>query len=161
MSDAVERTIWINAPLSTVFAYFTVAEKMTEWCGVAARLEPVPGGVYELDMGIAGTFRGRFVEVVADERVVYEVDPPPGMDSPPSRVEITLTVEASGTRVSIVHSGLAGPFPFVAGRGWDHHLARLSVAVQGVACGPDPLCTQPMETLFEASDPGGWSESNS
>lgn len=140
------KSIWIDAPPDAVRAYFTDAAKMTAWSGVAARLDPRPGGLYELDMGQAGIMTGRFVEV-GERRIVQEIDLP-GSDAK-SRIEITLAPEAGGTRVTIVHSGLPAPFDRIASRGWDHHLARLSVAATGGTNPPDSLCRRPMETLLD------------
>lgn len=140
----VEKSIWIDATPEIIHSFFTVSEKMAQWAGVGARLDPRPGGIYELDMGVAGVMTGRFVEVNA-LRIVQEVDTNPG--KPPSRIEITLSPEAGGTRVTVRHSGLPAPFPEIASRGWDHHLARLSVASTGGTPPPDPLCTRPVETL--------------
>lgn len=144
MGDPITRSIWINAPREALFQHFIEAEKVAGWSGRAARMEPVPGGLYELDMGEAGLFRGRFITVDRPESVIYEVDPPPGMNVPPSRVEISLAEEGGGTRVTVRHTGIPGPFADVAGRGWDHHLARLSVLVQGGAPGADALCACPL-----------------
>lgn len=150
MSDDVEKSIWINAQRSAVFEYFTDAEAMKSWCGLSAELDPRPGGIYKLDMGVAGVIVGRFIDVTAPALIVYEVDPPKGFDIAPSQVRIELSEEAGGTRVVVTHSGLPAPFQAVALRGWDHHLARLAVAVSGGQPGADSLCTKPMEEMMDA-----------
>lgn len=142
----LEKTIWIDAPVHVVRSYFTESEKMSLWSGVEAYLEPVPGGAYRLDMGEAGILVGRFVEV-EDTRIVEEIDGPNG--GPPSRIEISLAQEAGGCRVNIRHDGLVAPFDQIASRGWDHHLARLSVVATGGTAPPDTLCSRPMISLKE------------
>ena len=142
----LEKSIWIDAPVAVVHSYFTESAKMALWSGLNAELEPVPGGLYRLDMGEAGILQGRFVEVGAT-RIVQEVDGPEG--GPSSRIEITLVPEAGGCRVNIRHEGLAVPFDRIASRGWDHHLARLSVVATGGTAGPDTLCAKPMSALLD------------
>ena len=143
---AVEKTIWIDAPVAVVHSFFTQSEKMMAWAGRGAVLEPWPGGLYELDMGEAGVLRGSFL-VVGENRIVQEVRAPDG--GPPSRIEITLTNEAGGCRVTIRHEGIPVPFDRIAARGWDHHLARLSVVANGGTTPPDSLCRKPMSDLMD------------
>ena len=145
----IEKTIWIDAPLAIVRSYFTDETKMPLWSGRAARLDPRPDGVYELDMGEAGIISGRFV-TVGDTRIVQEIGPPGGHES--STIEISLSEEAGGTRVTIRHSGIPDPFDAIATRGWDHHLARLSVVATGGTAGPDGLCARPMMSLLDESE---------
>ena len=142
----LEKTIWIDAPIAVVHSYFTESDKMSRWAGIGAKLDPVPGGIYRLDMGKAGIMEGRFVEV-SESRIVQEIDAPDG--GAPSRIEITLTEEAGGCRVAIRHEGLVSPFDRIASRGWDHHLARLSVVATGGAASADSLCTKPMSALMD------------
>lgn len=149
MSRPIEKSIWIDAERSVVFDYFVDGDKMSQWCGVSARLDPRPGGVHQLDMGAGGVFVGRFLQVEKPTQIVYEIDMPPGVDGPPSTVTITLSDEARGTRVHILHSGLPDPFPSIATCGWDHHLARLSVVATGGRVGEDSLCVRPVT-------PQGW-----
>src|SRR5262249_32264469 len=72
----------------------------------------------------------------------WEDDPavPPGSTT----LEITLTPDASGTHVRLVHRGL----PTTQQRdqhahGWQHYLARLSVAAGGGDPRPDPDANLP------------------
>ena len=146
--SALEKTIWIDAPIDVVFPYLIEEDKMIQWCGVGARLEPVPGGLYELDMGVAGVIVGRFVEVRAPDYLRYEIHPPEGIEGSPSVVEMSLTEEGGGTRINVSHTGLTPPFQSIAGRGWDHHIARLSVAANSGLSGPDSLCERPMDSLI-------------
>lgn len=148
MTD-LKKSIWIDAPPEVVFDYFVDEEKTARWCGQQARskLEPVPGGVYRLDMGAAGVFEGRFARVERPHFVSWQMDPPPGMDGPGNMIEITVTAEADGSRVDVLQSGLTAPFDLIASKGWDHHLARLSVSVTGGTPGPDPLCQRSLESM--------------
>ena len=144
----MKKSIWIDAAPDVVFAYLTDGKRMAQWSGVAAELDPRPGGLYRLDMGQAGMIVGRFLEVRRPDRIVYEVGAEEHGAEMLSRVEITLTPEVDGTRVEVVHGALPPPFQPVASRGWDHHLARLSVVATGGEVGPDSLCERPMESLM-------------
>ena len=149
----MKKSIWIDAAPDIVFGYLTEGGRMAQWSGVAAELDARPGGVFRLDMGAAGIMVGRFLEVRRPERIVYEVGAEDHDPDRMSRVEITLLPEVDGTRVEVVHDALPPPFQPVASRGWDHHLARLSVVASGGAPGPDTLCDRSMETLMSADDP--------
>lgn len=143
----VTKSIWIDAPPDVVFSYFTDAEKVARWSGRRAEIDPVPGGVYRLDMGVSGVVGGRFLSVEPGRSLSWEVHAPEGVDAPPAVIEITITPEAGGSRVAVRQTGLAPPFDMMASRGWDHHLARLSVAAQGGAPGEDSLCRRSMQSL--------------
>ena len=141
---SLERSVWINAKIDTVRSYFTDAAKMSAWCGQDAEINAVVGGIYRLDMGLGGWLEGRFTEV-EDRRLGWEIDLPD--DQPPSRIVVTFLEEVGGTRVTVIQTGLPTPFGLIAGRGWDHHLARLSVATTGGHAGPDSLCERKMLSL--------------
>ena len=148
----MKKSIWIDAAPDIVFDYLTEGDRMALWSGVAAELDPRPGGVFRLDMGEAGIMTGRFLEVRRPNRIVYEVGAEDHGPELMSRVEITLSPEVDGTRVEVLHDALPPPFQPVASRGWDHHLARLSVVATGGTPGSDPLCRRPMESLM-GTDP--------
>ena len=56
---------------------------------------------------------------------------------PPSRSPSNRTPR--GTRLRLVHRGLAGPMADAHAGGWANYLARLAVAADGADPGPDPL----------------------
>lgn len=140
----LRKSIWINAPVAKVRSYFTDGTKMSQWTGRSAVIDARPGGTYRLDMGEGGWLEGRFTEV-NDGRICWEVDLPDGQSV--SRIAVTFTDEAGGTRVDVVQSGLPAPFDLIASRGWDHHLARLSVTSTGGSVGRDSLCDRQMQSL--------------
>lgn len=148
--SGIEKSIWIDAPIETVFDYFTVSEKLQSWCSLGAKVEPRVGGAYQIDMGVAGIIDGVVTAIEAPTFLSYEIQPPPALQAGSSTVTIRLTEEAGGTRVNLEHSGLTDPFPAIATKGWDYHFARLSVVCNGGTPGPDTLCTRPMESLLES-----------
>ncbi len=140
ISGAIERTIRIGARPETVFRLLTDSQQMVRWQGLAAELDPRPGGEYRIRTNALGhTIAGRFLEVVEFSRVVYswgwesgELPVPAGSTT----VEITLTPDGPDTVLRLLHHG----FPAEAGvieahdAGWTHYLARLAT----VAAGSDP-----------------------
>jgi uncharacterized protein YndB with AHSA1/START domain len=72
--------------------------------------------------------RGHYVVIDPPRRLVFtwgfvgSPELPPGASS----VEVTLTKQASGTRVDLVHRGLAEPERVRHARGWRHFLGRLA-----------------------------------
>ena len=62
----------IAAPPATVFAYFTDPERYLLWQGVAAELDPRPGGVFRVTQNDSGYIaRGEYLEVEPPTRVVF------------------------------------------------------------------------------------------
>ena len=50
----------MEAPIEEVFGYFTVAERMAEWQGVEAKLDPRPGGLWWCRYADGAVARGEF-----------------------------------------------------------------------------------------------------
>jgi uncharacterized protein YndB with AHSA1/START domain len=144
--DVVEREVRIAARPETVFPFFTDPDKMTQWKGRDAELDPRPGGVYRVEINDQAIVRGEYVEVDPPYRVVFtwgwegqdsgagEHAVPPGS----SRVEITLEQDGEGTLVRLRHLDLPEQSREIHGQGWDHYLGRLAKASAGEDPGPDP-----------------------
>ena len=139
--NAVVRETEIAARPETVFGFFTEPEKMTRWMGASADLDARPGGAFRIDIRGEWVARGEFVEVVPHERVVFTW----GWDNPDatirageSTVEVTLEPTATGTRVRLVHRDLPTAESIAAhSHGWDHYVARLTIAAAGGDPGHD------------------------
>src|SRR5213592_2778769 len=65
----IEREIRIAASPETVFDYFVDPDKMVEWKGRKAELDPRPGGLYRVDISDEAVARGEYVEIDAPSRV--------------------------------------------------------------------------------------------
>lgn len=123
----------IMATPEQVFDFLVTAEGLTAWMGQHAVIEPVPGGVFEVD--IAGSMvRGRCLEVDRPHRVVVSWGMSGSADLPPgaSRVSFELSATTFGTRLDLTHSEL--PEPSLPGHadGWHHFLDRLALRAGGV-----------------------------
>lgn len=124
----------IAAPPETVFAYFTDPERYRAWQGVAAELDPRPGGLFRVVQNDAGfVARGEFVDVDPPRRVVFTwgwegID---GLLPGESRVEVTLRPVGDGTLLRLRHSGLPSePARQLHAYGWGEGLDNL-VALAG------------------------------
>jgi uncharacterized protein YndB with AHSA1/START domain len=141
MAAELVREILIDASPETIFPFLTETEKLLQWEGTEAELDPRPGGVFRVLVAGAYMGLGEFVEVVPNEKVIFtfgwdmpDNPVPPGS----SRVEMTLHPEGNKTRLRLVHSGLPDDEQ-VANHttGWDHYMGRLAVVVAGGDPGPD------------------------
>lgn len=137
----VQREIHIDASPETVFEFFTDPVKAVRWMGIAATLDPRPGGIYRVEIGPYVAL-GEFVEIDPPNRISWtwgwEND---AMSVAPggSTIEIALEPHDGGTRLRFVHSGLPTPESAEAhGHGWDDYIPRLAIAAAGGDPGPDP-----------------------
>ena len=131
----VEQTLRISARPETVWQYWTDPERMCEWWGSAADLDPRPGGTCTVEMGGGGVMRGEFLELVPHERIVFSFGWEPvegGPDIPPgsTRVEVTLTPDAGDTILTLRHTGLPAAAVEEHTSGWAHFLPVLAGAVK-------------------------------
>jgi uncharacterized protein YndB with AHSA1/START domain len=144
VATAVEREVRIAARPETVFEFFVDPQKMCEWKGRKADLDPRPGGTYRVEINDQAIARGEFVEIEAPSRVVFtwgwegqqsgEHAVPPGS----SRVEVDLIPDGDGTLVRLRHLDLPEESREIHGQGWDLYLGRLSKAAAGEDPGADP-----------------------
>ena len=138
-----EREIRIEASPETVFEFFTDPEKMKQWKGIEAELDPQPGGIYRVTVLPVAIATGEYVRIEPPTFVAFtwgwegEAQPvPPGS----SLVEVSLRADGDGTLLQLRHTGL--PTQEMAEQhtqGWTHYLSRLQVAAAGGDPGPDPL----------------------
>ena len=133
-----ETSIDIEAPVDIVFEHLVRANRMTTWMGQHAQLRPEPGGEFAVDVN-GYLIRGEYLEVEPPHRVVVSwgmaglEDLPPGS----SRVEFTLTATATGTNLSLLHTGLPETRAKTNATGWANYLDRLNLAARGIDAGPD------------------------
>jgi uncharacterized protein YndB with AHSA1/START domain len=167
-TSSVEHELRVAARPETVFGYFTDPERMVQWMGAEATLDPRPGGVCRIvfhpvdaidvvDAAFGDDHRRavqllgpRGARVMAGEFVA--VEPPRRIEFtwgwerelyavPPqsTAVEVTLEPDGDGTLVRLVHSRLpAGPAETFHRGGWVVYLPRLAAVAAGEDPGPDP-----------------------
>jgi uncharacterized protein YndB with AHSA1/START domain len=137
----IERSIFIAAPPEVVFPYLTESQKYLLWMGIAAELNPEPGGIFKVDPNGRDVIFGEFIEVVPPRRVVFTWgwdEPHHPMPSGSSRVEIDLTPDNGGTMLRLRHYDVAHTMRDRHERGWSHYLGRLQAVLAGGNPGDDP-----------------------
>ncbi len=128
VGDEVDIEVRIRARPEKVFAYFIDPQLYVRWQGSASRLDPRPGGIYEVSMDDGSVASGQYVAVEPPDRLVFtwgwlgDETLPPGQ----STVEVTFRADGDDTVVRLRHSAL----PSAASRerhaeGWHHFLERL------------------------------------
>ena len=140
MTTEAVREITIKATPATVFAYLVDPNRLVEWMGTEAVLQPVPGGEYRVICGGVNPSAGHFVEVVPNQRVVFTFGwDLPGHPVPAGSTEVEITLEpvGSSTLLRLVHRGLPDDAINDHLRGWDYYLGRLVRVCDGDDPGPD------------------------
>jgi uncharacterized protein YndB with AHSA1/START domain len=141
-SASVEVEVRIAASPETVFDFLVDPDKMIQWMGRSAELDPRPGGVMRCDINGRDIAVGEYVVVEPPSRAVFtwgwEGDSPivaPGA----STVELRLEPDGDGTRLRLLHHDLPSAESAEKHRhGWDHYTARLAIVAAGEDPGPDP-----------------------
>jgi uncharacterized protein YndB with AHSA1/START domain len=155
--SAVEVRLHVPAAPADVFPYFTDPARYVQWMGSHATLEPVPGGVYRIDMPDGFAAAGEFLQVTQPHRVVFtwgfaddeaarRTKHQPGETTggsamPPgsTRVTVTLEDEAGGSRLTLRHENLPSPDLREAHDvAWNTYLPRLAIRAAGGDPGADP-----------------------
>jgi uncharacterized protein YndB with AHSA1/START domain len=131
---AVEQTIRIAARPETVYRYWTDPERMVDWWGSAAELDPRPGGVCRIEMSGGRTMQGEYVELVPYERIVFTFGWEQSAGAPhvapgSTLVEVTLAAQEGDTILTLRHTGLPASDADEHGAGWTAHLPRLVEAI--------------------------------
>jgi uncharacterized protein YndB with AHSA1/START domain len=139
---AAEVEIRIAASPETVFDFFTDPDKMIQWMGRSAELDPRAGGVLRCDINGRDIARGEYVAVERPSRIVFTwgwEGEDPTVAPGGSTVEVLFARDGEGTQLRLIHSGL--PSAESAERhnhGWRHYAERLTAVAAGGDPGTDP-----------------------
>jgi uncharacterized protein YndB with AHSA1/START domain len=142
---AVEVEVRIAASPETVFDFFTEPDKMIQWMGRSAKLDPRPGGTLRCDINGRSVASGEYVELERPRRVVFtwgwegeDSVTAPGS----STVEVVLAPDGDGTHLRLIHRDLPSAESAERhGHGWRHYTERLAAAATGADPGEDPWAT--------------------
>jgi uncharacterized protein YndB with AHSA1/START domain len=156
-THAVEVSVHGAATPEDVFPYFTDPARYVQWMGIEAKLDPVPGGVYHVQMPDGFQAAGTFLEIdpphqlaftwgfadaeAADRSKHEQAEPSSGNPMPPGSTRVTVTLDAvdGGTRLTLRHDGLPSDELREGHRvAWETYLPRLATRVAGGDPGPDP-----------------------
>jgi uncharacterized protein YndB with AHSA1/START domain len=139
VSPPIVVTRHVAATPEVVYSYLTESAKWARWQGAEAAIEARPGGIFVMRMPDGATARGQFVELVPGERVVFTwgwVDHP-GVPPGSSTVEIEISDEDGGSRVTLTHRDLPDEEVATHTRGWERYLPRLAAVARGDQVEPD------------------------
>jgi uncharacterized protein YndB with AHSA1/START domain len=139
--DAVEVEARIAASPETVFDFFVDPDKMIQWMGRSAELDPRPGGRFYCDVNADAIASGEYVAVEPPGRIVFtwgwngeDSVTKPGSTT----IEVLLAADGDGTHLRLIHRDLPSPESAEKhGHGWRHYLDRLAMAATGEDAGPD------------------------
>lgn len=95
--------IHIDAKPETVFAFLTEQDKAAQWFGEIVNIDGRIGGIFHVGNRTGLAVSGKFVEVVPYSKVVFTWGEVEGLVDAESTVEIKLSPEAGGTRVTLRH----------------------------------------------------------
>jgi uncharacterized protein YndB with AHSA1/START domain len=140
-TEPLRHEVRIAAPPEVVFPYFTDPGRMVGWMGVAALLDPRPGGALRIEANGRDVVLGEYVEVDPPRRVVFTWGfdgAAPIVAAGSTRVEVTLERDGDGTLLTLRHHGLEDPVRNGHAEGWTHYLVRLAQAAAGDSPGRDP-----------------------
>jgi uncharacterized protein YndB with AHSA1/START domain len=150
---AVGVTVVVPLPPAEVFGYFTDSARHVTWMGQSARLNPVPGGTYYVEMSDGFATAGTFTELDPPRRLAFTWGWAPGAGQavlagpqddgalPPGSTLVVIALEddAAGTLLTLAHRDLPTEALREAHRAaWRTYLGRLAVRAGGGDPGPDP-----------------------
>jgi len=130
----VDQDVWIDAAPEQVYPYLVEPERIVRWMGRSVELSPAPGGVFRCVISDNDTFRGEIVALEPNSRLEFTFGwegEGSGIAPGASTVEITLSAEAGGTRVRLVHRDMPAASAEAHVGGWRFFLDRLAIAAVG------------------------------
>ena len=139
--DTVVKEIYIAAVAEEIFPYLTNPQLYVSWMGLDARIDPRPGGAYQINLNGIDSVIGEYLEVDPPRRIKFTwscIGRDNTIPDDLSVVEMELIPRGDGTLLRLTHRG-----PDREGRdrhdaGWDHYLGRFAVVLGGKDPGPDP-----------------------
>jgi uncharacterized protein YndB with AHSA1/START domain len=135
----IEQRVRIAASPATVWSFWTDAQRLVEWWGSIAEVEPQPGGIFRIVMGDGGpVMRGEYVELEPHTRLVFSFGweqnaPGEAMAPGSSTVEVTLTADGDDTELLLRHSQVPAAFAPEHAQGWEHYVGELLPAAVAAA----------------------------
>ncbi|WP_374713349.1 SRPBCC family protein [Symbiobacterium terraclitae] len=156
--EAVETQVLVAAQQDVVWWAWTRAERITQWFAPAARIEPHPGGAFELFFNPADRTRDctagcTLTAVEPMTRLGFTWKGPDQfaavMNDPDRLTTVSVTFEPAegGTRVTVTHTGWGEGEAWAEARNWHvmawrHVLDSLKGALES---GKGDLCCAPPE----------------
>lgn len=139
--NEIRKTVDLNAPPERVWSMLTRPQEMASWL-MTCDMTPVPGNQFTFTAPAAGRWDGKIYcevrEVIENERISYTWNANDiGVET---LVVFDLEPISTGTRLTLVHRGLAGAMGGAAGRhaaGWTRCLKALQASLTGSSAAYD------------------------
>jgi uncharacterized protein YndB with AHSA1/START domain len=127
----LDRTLFIKAPRSVVFRFFTDPQRWAGWWGEGSTIDAQLGGAVLIRYPGGIEVQGVVLELQADERIVFSYGYASGKPIPvgSSRVTITLEEASGGTRLVLRHDFQEASARDQHAQGWRYQLALFANAV--------------------------------
>jgi uncharacterized protein YndB with AHSA1/START domain len=131
----VDRTITIQAPVQTVFRFFTDSARWASWWGAGSTIDPTPGGRVLIRHPGGTEVVGEILEIAAPQRIVFTYGNVSGSPIPPGGSTVTITLErlGAGTRLTLMHAFAEAAQRDHFVQGWRFQLALFSNVVSNEA----------------------------
>ncbi len=131
---AVDRSIYIEADLDTVFSFFTDSARWAVWWGPGSTVDPRVGGAILIRHSNGFESTGEILEIVPRERFVFTFSMQAAKLIPAEESRVTLRVEpqGSGTLVSVTHQVADAGVRDLMPQGWRFHFSMFANAVANV-----------------------------
>ena len=154
---SLDREVVICATRATVFRYFTESERWARWWGEGSRIDARPGGEMLICYPGGTTAQGTVELVEPVERIVFTYGyDRPSSPIPPggSRVTITLTEVAGGTRVVLHHDVATAAARDEHVAGWRYQMAVFADVVTRELAGAQVAAIDSYLALWSEREPG-------
>lgn len=142
---SIEKSVFLPLDPEAAFELVTRPERLRRWQTVAARMDLRAGGEYRWTITPGHSAAGQVREVEPGKRLVFDWGWE-GSESDTSTVTITLEPAEGGTRLTLLHEGLATEEVAGHTEGWNHFMDRLvrfvtdgDAGADDWAAVPDPL----------------------
>jgi uncharacterized protein YndB with AHSA1/START domain len=134
ITTTLEHVIDIDAAADVVYEMWTTPHGLCAWWGVAASIDPRPGGVIRVDLDGEHIMLGEFVSLEPPNRVLFTFGWEGGELAPgSSTVEVLITPTSDGaSRLTLRHSGLPMALLESHAQGWTHFLGRQPESTGGL-----------------------------
>ncbi|MBV1779725.1 TIGR03086 family protein [Paeniglutamicibacter sp. ABSL32-1] len=121
---SIEKSVVLPLGPEAAFELVTRPERLRRWQTVAARMDLRAGGEYRWTITPGHSASGRIQEIEPGKRLVFDWGWE-GSESAASTVTVTLEPVEGGTRLTLLHEGLAPEEVAGHTEGWNHFMDRL------------------------------------